>query len=166
QIEGAPLQIECANVLDRLKARDGDGAVAHAHVSRDGADLRGSEVANELLDGSRSHDSVRVDRHKNVMPSQTERGVERRDLPGLGLTMDPDARVAGKSALDEVGGPIGRPIVDDDDFETPVPVFDDGTERANDQRGFVVSGNEHRNRRMEGGIKAPSLRVPLLSYRQ
>src|SRR5262249_54995191 len=141
-------------------------AVPHAHVSRDGADLRSDEVASQLLDRALTHYGVRVDRDNDVMPSQTERRVKRRDLPGLGLTMDDDARVGGKVALDEVGCPIGRPSVDDGDFKTPVPVFEEGRDRANDQRGFVVSGDDHRDRRTESEIKTPSFRVPLLSYRQ
>jgi len=44
--------------------------------------------------------------------------------------MDGDAQVSGKVVLNEVSCAVGRPIVDNQDFETRVPVFDDGTQRA------------------------------------
>src|SRR5262249_26171305 len=122
KIERSPLEVEGTDVLDRLKAGDPGATVPHAHVARDGGDLRVHEVASKLLDGAASHDRVRVDRDDDSVASEAECGVERGDLPGLRPTMNADARIGAKAAADEIGGSVRRPIVDDEDFEIPVAV--------------------------------------------
>ena len=87
------------------------------------------ERLDETADRVGFEDGVAVDEDEQVAAACADAGVERRRLAGVGL---PDHRglAAGRSRRDDVGGAVGRAVVDDDDLDLGVVAGDQRSSRS------------------------------------
>ncbi len=99
------------------------------------------KLGREPLDPLWWESVVRVEDEDQVTAGVLEASVEGGMGAAVFLFEDPDPAVPGKSA-DDLKRPVGRPIVDDDDFETNVRGESAG-DGALHEPLMVVGGHEH-----------------------
>ena len=152
QIEGAALEVLAGDVFQRLPAGPEVDAIAHLGVAGHGADARVFKVRQQLGDGVGGDDGVGVDADVNLLSQPVQRVVERRGLASVGLGEHLHAAggdLGGVGLRGHLGGAVGRSVVDHDDVEILVIGVEHRADGADDDRLFVVGGDEDGNARVE-----------------
>ena len=140
----SPIQVESYDVLDMLPACDDAVPVADLDVPGDRADSRIREWLDEQVQSLRLENRVAVDHHDEVMARPPDTGVERGWFAPIGFANHSDVGQA--ESLRDLGGVIGRSIVDHDHLDDRMMP---GRQRSNgrlDSLGLVVGRHDHRNR--------------------
>ena len=154
EIEGAALEVLAGDVFEGLPAGPEIDAVADLGVAGDGADAGILKVGNELGDGVGGDHGVGVDADVDLLVDAIERVVERGGLAFIAL--GEHLHAAGGDLLrvgcrGHFGGAVGGAVVDDDDVEVLVVGVEHRADGADDDRLFVVGGDEHGDARIEAG---------------
>lgn len=119
-------------------------AVAHLGVAADGTDAGVTQRLHQVPDGVGLEDGVAVEHHEDVVAGLLPPDGKGSRLPPVRLAYQPD--VWQPEGLDEVAGPVGGPVVEDDDLELGVVARDQGVFRTLDNNRFVVGGYQDGDR--------------------
>ncbi len=144
----APVEVESAQVFERLEARHRRALVADVDASRHSSNLRIGERPHELRESVRLRLRVGVEHDEKLMPCEPHGVVERLGLAAVCLANDSYARVLHRFRGTE--RVVLRTIVDDEDLEGRRIVA--GEKRAQsgcDDLFFVVRRDENAKRRRE-----------------
>jgi hypothetical protein len=158
-------------LLEEVAARLDRRAVSEHFVGH--ADIAGKRVAGGpllymsvrrerghlLLDLLRMPQIVGVEIGDIGRLRQPRAQVARRGHTGVGDGFHPHTFVRGGKALRDCAGPVGRPIVDDDDVEFGVGLPDDARQRALEEL-FLVVGRNDCSHAGQLGISARHLATP------
>ena len=111
-------------------------------------------MGNQLGDGVGGDHGVGVDADEDLLVHALERVVERGGLAFIALGENLNAAggdLLGVGRGGHFGGAVLRAVVDDDDVEVLVVGVEHRADGADDDRLFVVSGNENRDARVVAG---------------
>ena len=154
EVEGAALEVLAGDVFEGLPAGPEIDAVADLGVAGHGADARILEVGNELGDGVGGDHGVGVDADVDLFVHAVEGVVERGGLASVGLGENLHAAggdLSGVGFCGHFGGAVERAVVDDDDVEVLVVGVEHRADGADDDRLFVVGGDEDGDARIVAG---------------
>ena len=149
QIERALFEILAGDVFERLPAREPADAVAHLHVSGDGADARVDEMADEFADGVGLDRGVGVDGHDDAARSFRQGVRKRGGLAAVGLVHDAHGGISSELRVEQFAGAVVRSVIHDDHFQPRIVGLQHGIHRVDDDVFLVVGGNQHAHDRLK-----------------
>ncbi len=154
------VEVEAHDVLDVLPAAEQPTAVSHLRVPRDASDPAVSEGLHQPLQRLGLEDRVGVDHDDHVVASGCDATVQCFGLAAVLLAQNQRTDV---QSFNELGGGVGRSVVDDDDLEVRVVAGRERLDGPLDADG-LVEGRHHdrdgRHERLVRGSLACEARVP------
>ena len=117
-------------------------AAGDLDVAADGVHRRIRQLLQQAADRVLLDGRAPVDQHQKIVLGVADAGLDGGRPARIGLPDDEDPGKAER--FDDGRGPVGGPVVDDDDLQSGVVVADQRPDRAGDGGGLVADRHDHR----------------------